>query len=143
MEITFKAGDISNDTAIKDYVFVARRLIDHANFIIKFVEKLNQKDYTAMADHTQCDLGKWYYSVGGDAMKKYGDECYLAYKELEQEHIRFHSTANSILEDVRKGNSANLIKETLEFIKSSSSTINDIQKMLECIKKNRHLVKGG
>ncbi|MEZ0323806.1 MAG: methyl-accepting chemotaxis protein [Hydrogenothermaceae bacterium] len=143
MEITFKAGDISNDTAIKDYVFVARRLIDHANFIIKFVEKLNQKDYTAMADHTQCDLGKWYYSVGGDAMKKYGDECYLAYKELEQEHIRFHSTANSILEDVRKGNSTNLIKETLEFIKSSSFTINDIQKMLECIKKNRHLVKGG
>lgn len=142
MEATFKTGDISTDIAIKDYVFIAKRLVDHANFIVKFVEKLNQKDYTAMSDHTQCDLGKWYYSVGIDTMRKYGDECYLAYKELEQDHIKFHSTANSILEDARKGQVTELIKETLDFINSSSVAIEKIEKMMGYIKKNRNIVKG-
>ncbi|MCX7739136.1 MAG: CZB domain-containing protein [Hydrogenothermaceae bacterium] len=79
--------------------------LDHGNLIIKFVDKLNKKDYAAMADHTQCDLGKWYYSVGTDVMKKYGDECVYAYKELEEFHIKFHKEANHILEDMRVGRS--------------------------------------
>lgn len=139
----FKVSEYTDNTAIKDYVFVANRLIDHANFIIKFVEKLSVRDYSSMSDHTQCDLGKWYYSVGADQMKKYGDECYIAYKELEQFHIDFHRKANNVLEDARSGNLHNIVSDAINFVKSSTTVIEKIEKMMECIYKNKHLIKGG
>lgn len=143
IEDIFKVSDYTEDISVKDFVFVARRLLDHANFMIKFVEKLTKKDYSAMSDHTQCDLGKWYYSVGASEMKKYGEECYSAYLALESDHIEFHRRANNVLEDMRKGNVKNMISDSLEFITTSKSVIEKVEKMMECIVKNRKIVVGG
>lgn len=139
----FKVTDYTEDVSIKDFVFVAKKLLDHANFMIRFVEKLTKKDFSAMSDHTQCDLGKWYYSVGASEMKKYGEECYSAYLALESDHIEFHRRANGVLEDVRKGDIENIISDSLEFILKSKSVIEKIEKMMECIVKNRKMVVGG
>lgn len=141
MELVFRVEGITKDVSIKDFVFVAKRVVDHGNFIIKFVDKLNKKDYAAMADHTQCDLGKWYYSIGADVMKKYGDECVYVYKELEEFHIKFHREVNHILEDLRAGRSESVVKETLNFIRDSYHILERLDNMMECIKKNRHLIK--
>jgi methyl-accepting chemotaxis protein len=55
------------------------------------------KDFTGQLDHTQCNLGKWYYAATPPK------ELEATFKKLEEPHRRLHETAARILASVRAG----------------------------------------
>lgn len=55
-------------------------------------------DKNEIKDHTQCRLGKWYYSTGKE---KYGQSS--AYRNIEADHIRVHEIGKEIAELSSKG----------------------------------------
>ncbi len=79
---------------------IAPRIIDH----FKWAEALAVgtlifgNEFTGQVDHTQCNLGKWYYEY------KPPKEAESAYRRLDEPHRRVHVSALSILAALKEGN---------------------------------------
>ena len=71
-------------------------------------------------DHTQCNLGKWYYSTGKEEISKYGEDAVRVFKEIEPHHIKLHQTGIKAIEEYEKGNieeAHRLVDEMLDLSK--------------------------
>jgi methyl-accepting chemotaxis protein len=79
---------------------IGSRTIDHYKWAegLAVGTMLLGKEFTGQIDHTQCELGKWYYSY------KPPKELEEVYKKIEEPHKRFHATAPRIIDAVNKGN---------------------------------------
>ncbi|HNO23555.1 MAG TPA: CZB domain-containing protein, partial [Leptospiraceae bacterium] len=66
-----------------------------------------------VVDHTQCRLGKWYYSVQNPAIKELS-----FFKEMEEPHAELHRLAKSIFHQIKNND---LIR--------AKSGINDLEKI--------------
>ena len=49
-------------------------------------------------DHTQCNLGKWYYSEGKMIIDKYGARAVEIFTSMEDAHARLHNLGISAIE---------------------------------------------
>jgi methyl-accepting chemotaxis protein len=91
-------------TAVQEYpeiqAILGSRTIDHYKWAegLAVGTMLLGKEFTGQIDHTQCALGKWYYSY------KPPKELEEVYKKIEEPHKRFHATAPRIIDAVNKGN---------------------------------------
>ena len=81
---SFNQAEILLQTVKSDHIAWKIRL---ANIVIGN-QPGNPDDFV---DHTQCRLGKWYYSVGTQV---YGDSS--SFKKMEQPHIRIHELGKEI-----------------------------------------------
>ncbi|MEW6115426.1 MAG: methyl-accepting chemotaxis protein [Nitrospirota bacterium] len=78
---------------------MAPRIIDH----LKWAENLAVgtimfgKDFTGQLDHTQCNLGKWYYDF------KPPQEVSEEFKKIDEPHRRVHASAPKILAALKEG----------------------------------------
>ncbi len=66
--------------------------------LLKFVEGEMEIDPSELVDHTQCYLGKWYYSEG----KKHCGHL-KTFQDIEPPHIELHKLAKEIYELVKSG----------------------------------------
>jgi len=71
-------------------------------------------------DHTQCKLGKWYYSSGKEEISKYGEEAIKIFNEIEPYHAKLHQTGIAAIENHEMGNieeAHRLVDEMLDLSK--------------------------
>ncbi len=93
-----------------DRVFMTSKKLDHIIFKNKTYSAIIGDKYadTTLARHTECNLGKWYYS---DRSIKYKDR--QAFKDMEQYHEQFHNLAIDLIEKMKKGEITNKDKDKI------------------------------
>lgn len=123
------------DTALADYINIVQRIMDHANFMKNVTDSLVQGRYEFLADHTQCALGKWYYSVGLEDMKKYGEECINLFKAIEEPHIKYHRDGNYIIQLMRESRLEEAINRLIDYVEESQQIIDRIYALADCIRR--------
>jgi methyl-accepting chemotaxis protein len=93
-----KDGSLEKEEELFNYDLI---VLMHRNWLVQLRALLdNRKDRlkTTAEDYKKCDLGKWIY---GDGACLNGTK---AYKELEDEHKRFHASAGDIIQAKLDGN---------------------------------------
>jgi len=125
--------EMKKDDKLKDFIMIATKIIEHAKFMKNVVDKLDTKDYSLLADHTQCTFGRWYYGGGMEQFKIYGTECINVLKETEMPHIEFHKEGNAIISLIKEGKLKEAIFESIEFTNNSQQIIDKLKKVAECI----------
>jgi len=131
--------DIKKDDRIfSDYINIVQRIIDHANFMKNVTDSVVYKRFEFLADHTQCALGKWYYSTGLEDVKRYGDECVNLFKAIEEPHIKYHRDGNHIIQLMREGKLEEAINKLMDYVVDSQQIIDRIQALAECIRRYAH-----
>jgi methyl-accepting chemotaxis protein len=91
------------------------------------------KEFTGQLDHTQCNLGKWYYSF------KPPRELEEPFRRIEEPHRKLHATAEKIVTAVKGGNTELAKKiyqeETLHYLKEVQDNLTEmrlgIKKLIE------------
>ena len=138
-DTVLKAREVRKDNKLlTDYINVVQRIIDHANFLKNVTNSVVERKYEFLADHTQCALGKWYYSVGLEEMKAYGDECVSLFKAIEEPHIKYHRDGNHIIQLLREGKLEEAVERLLEYVVDSENIIERIKALAECIRRHGH-----
>lgn len=124
-----------DDRVFFDYINIVQRIIDHANFMKNVTDNIVHKKFEFLADHTQCALGKWYYSTGLEDMKRYGDECVNLFKAIEEPHVKYHRDGNHIIQLMREGKLEEAINKLMDYVVDSQQIIDRIQALAECIRR--------
>ncbi|MFN3598568.1 MAG: CZB domain-containing protein [Aquificaceae bacterium] len=107
-----------------DRLFMTSKKLDHIIFKNKTYSAIVSDKYEniALARHTECNLGKWYYS---DKSVKYKDR--QAFKDMEQYHEQFHNLSIDLIEKLKKGEITSKDKDkvlqTLRAIEENSMKI--------------------
>ncbi|HIC97694.1 MAG TPA: hypothetical protein EYP11_04785, partial [Aquificaceae bacterium] len=85
--------------------------------LLKFVEGEGDIDPSELVDHTQCYLGKWYYSIGKE-------HCghLQSFKAIEPPHIELHRLAREIYE-LKKGGMEEEAKSKILRVKEVAEAI--------------------
>ena len=84
----------------------------------------NQMGDDEIKDHTQCRLGKWYYSLGSS---RYGS--LPAFREIEQPHQRVHAIGRQIVELVAAGHRDDALAALREMEQISEELIGLIDRL--------------
>lgn len=73
-------------------LFLAQRVVDHAIWIDKVVKVLKGelKDIPDLADHHKCNLEKWYYREGREAIGDYSVKVQRLFTAIEEPHRQVH-----------------------------------------------------
>ena len=105
-----------------------KRIIDHAIFMDNVAKALEGKTDWKPTDHTQCALGKWYYSQGKQEIDKYGKEALEIFNSIEEPHARLHSFGIRAIEAAQEGKE----EEAYEYAsKMYESSYEIVQKLLD------------
>ena len=87
-----ESGDLEKDGEMFNYDLI---VLMHRNWLVQlraFLDGRKENLKATSEDHLKCDLGKWIYGDG----KIFTEN--QAYKELENEHKRFHIRAGDIIQ---------------------------------------------
>ncbi len=96
--------------------------------LLKFVEGEGDIDPSELVDHTQCYLGKWYYSVGKDACGHLD-----SFRAIEPPHIELHKLAREIYELKREGKLEEARQKLLKIKEVASEIVNNLDRLkMEC-----------
>jgi len=94
-----------------------RRVVDHAVWMDNVIKAIEGKTNWRPTDHTQCNLGKWYYSKGKEDIERFGSEALDIFNEIEPAHKRLHTlgiNAINVYKDGKKEEAYGLIEEMLD-----------------------------
>jgi len=94
-------------------------------------------------DHTQCNLGKWYYSEGKTEIEKYGPEAISIFRSIEQPHANLHSLGINSIKKAKAGNSKEAIELAKKMYKESKEIIDKIIQLYNVIIKHEQRLKSG
>ncbi len=96
--------------------------------LLKFVEGKGDMDPSELVDHTQCYLGKWYYSVGKE---KCGH--LESFKDIEPPHIELHKLAREIYELKNAGKVEEATQKLIRVKEVASEVVKNLERLkLEC-----------
>ena len=86
-------------------IFLAQRVVDHANWIDKVISILKGeiREDADLADHHQCNLGRWYYSQGKEIIKNYSPEAQRLFRDIEEPHCQIHMYGKEAVKKHRDG----------------------------------------
>lgn len=94
--VTLKAWEYLNqkieaDASMNLEAFLARRIVDHADWIRKVIQSLKEKNtVTDLPDHHNCHLGKWYYGEGQEIIKALPPRVQEVFRNIEEPHRLVH-----------------------------------------------------
>ncbi len=91
--------------------------------LYKNIVGINQTPMDSIADHTQCRLGKWYYT--GDGKQHYGDS--MSFRSLEEPHKNVHECGLEALSAFRQGDE----QVMLEALKRMEAASIDVMALLD------------
>jgi methyl-accepting chemotaxis protein len=95
-----------------------------------FLEGKETLTLQQVTDHTQCDLGKWYYASG---KKMYGEIAEM--KVFEKQHEKLHSLIKEVIELKKKGNNLLAEEKFKEMNKVSDSIFSSLDKIEKVVSK--------
>ena len=119
---------------------ILKRIVDHAIWMENVMKAIEGKIDWTPTDHTQCNLGKWYYSVGKEQILDYGDEAVKVFEEMEEYHAGLHRIGIEAIRKHKEGRyeeSYRLVSEMLDY---SKNIINLLDKLVIIIFKKDHNV---
>lgn len=96
--------------------------------LLKFVEGEMDMDPSELVDHTQCYLGKWYYSTGKE-------HCghLESFKAIEPPHIELHKLAREIYELKNAGKEEEAKRKLVRVKEVAQAIVSNLDRLkLEC-----------
>ncbi|NLO89238.1 MAG: hypothetical protein GX088_02770 [Clostridia bacterium] len=116
-------------------IFLAQRVVDHANWIDRVISILKGEmgEEADLADHTQCNLGKWYYSQGKDAIKDYSPEAQRLFKEIEEPHRLVHVYGKEAVDKHRDGDRNGTYTAVSNLTEASKKVINKFMQLIDAV----------
>jgi methyl-accepting chemotaxis protein len=122
---------------LKMYIYLLDKILDHSKFIINVIKALAKKTYIEVSSHRECDLGKWYYSVGSSEIKMCGLDGERYFKEIESPHEKFHNIGKEVMELFRQGKYIEATQKGMEMVEYSKVIVEDLRKLAKsCIQTN-------
>jgi methyl-accepting chemotaxis protein len=120
---------------LKLYIFLIEKIIDHAKFMLNIAEAVERREIISVASHHECDLGKWYYSVGSKEIMICGAEGERLFRDMEAPHKNLHDLGRQVMEAMKRGNVNELIQLLSKMLEDSQNIINDLVRLGEsCIR---------
>lgn len=121
--ITYSAADAFIETVKLDHV-------NWKNSVYEAIVTNNFDGLNALADHTSCRLGNWYYV--GEGQQKYSQLS--SFRALEEPHEKVHSSGLAAVESARSGNIAGAAQQLALMEKASL----DVANVLDRLKSELH-----
>ncbi|HIE59159.1 MAG TPA: hypothetical protein EYP82_04365 [Hydrogenothermaceae bacterium] len=115
---------------------ILKRVIDHAIWMDNVAKSLEGKSDWIPTDHTQCNLGKWYYSKGKMIIDKYGARAVEIFTSIEDAHARLHNLGISAINLQKEGKAEEAFKKAVEMYNSSKEIIDKLFMLYEEIVKH-------
>ncbi|WP_456401256.1 methyl-accepting chemotaxis protein [Persephonella sp.] len=109
-----------------DSVGILTRIIDHGKFMQSVFKAIEGKITYTPVDHTQCPLGKWYYSVGLREVTEYGDEAVELFRNMEKIHADFHLAGNEAVKLYNEGKVEESLVKVDEMLKHSKELVSTL-----------------
>ncbi|WP_457639025.1 methyl-accepting chemotaxis protein [Persephonella sp.] len=113
------------------------RIIEHAEFVENVIKTIEDKMSFVPTDHTQCNLGKWYYTEGLIKAQEYGSEAVQIMKELEEVHIKFHQTGAEAIKLHQEGKYQEAQEKVDELVDLSRKIADDLVKLYQIFSSKR------
>lgn len=96
--------------------------------LLKLVEGELEMDPSELVDHTQCYLGKWYYSQGKEHCGHLD-----SFRAIEAPHIELHKLAREIYDLVKAGKKDEAAEKLIRVKEVASSIVSNLDKLkVEC-----------
>jgi methyl-accepting chemotaxis protein len=111
-----------------------KRIIDHSVWMKNVIDSIEHHTGWKPTDHTQCKLGKWYYSSGKEEISKYGEEAIKIFNEIEPFHAKLHQTGIAAIESHEMGDTEKAHKLIDEMLDLSKDIIEHLLKLNSLIK---------
>lgn len=139
-----KMLDLSNDmegaisaSALRSFVEVAK--IDHILFkfeIYKVLMGLSDRTPESFAVHTECRLGKWYFSgEGKDCFSKLD-----GYREMDAPHKAVHENGRAAMEAMRNGNENQALALLAQTESASMEVLRSLDRIAEAGQRDNSLL---
>ncbi len=112
---------------------ILTRIIEHGQWmqnVMKTIEGIISWEPT---DHTQCNLGRWYYDGGFSQIQIYGEEAVKVFRELEEPHRKIHEYGIEAIKLHREGKDEEAYKKVDEMIKISRQIEEKLLKLYKII----------
>jgi methyl-accepting chemotaxis protein len=120
---------------LKLYIYLIEKIIDHAKFMLNIAEAVERREIINVTSHHECDLGKWYYSVGSKEMTICGAEGERLFRDIEASHKNLYDIGRQVMETMKRENMDELIQLLSKMIEDSQNIINDLVRLGEsCIR---------
>ncbi|WP_457626191.1 methyl-accepting chemotaxis protein [Persephonella sp.] len=114
----------------KDEAFgLLTRIIEHAEFVEEVIKAIGGESSFTPPDHTQCNLGKWFYSEGLLKAQELGSEAVELMKKLEKAHIDFHQAGIEAIRYAKEENYEKAREKVSLMVKLSREITEDIIKL--------------
>jgi len=127
--------EITKDENLKLYIYLIEKIIDHAKFMLNIAEAVERREIINVASHHECDLGKWYYSVGSKEITICGAEGERLFRDIEAPHKNLHDIGRQVMEAMKRGNVDEIIQLLSKMLEDSQNIINDLVRLGEsCIR---------
>jgi len=96
--------------------------------LLKFVEGELEMDPSELVDHTQCYLGKWYYSLGKEHCGHLD-----SFRAIEPPHVELHRLAREIYELKKAGKEQEAAEKLLRVKEVASEIVSNLDRLkAEC-----------
>ena len=117
-------------------VEILKRVIDHAIWMDNVAKSLEGKSDWVPTDHTQCNLGKWYYSEGRRVIDKYGARAVDIFNSIESAHARLHTLGITAIKLQKEGKPEEAFRKAVEMYDSSKEIVDKLFMLYEEIVKH-------
>ncbi len=126
---------VSNQS-LKLYIYLLDKIVDHGKFMLNIANSLEKDEVISIVSHRECDLGKWYYSVGlKDVSQICGIEAERLFRDLEVPHQNIHDIGNEVMQSLKDKNYEKTIELMSKMIEASREIANGLLRLAEsCIK---------
>ncbi len=119
-------------------VEILKRIVDHAVWMQNVIKAIDGEIDWTPTDHTQCNLGKWYYSEGRKQIEKYGIEAVKIFEEMEEYHAGLHRIGIEAIKAHKEGDYQKSYELVAEMLSYSQNIINLLDKLTMVIFKQDH-----
>jgi methyl-accepting chemotaxis protein len=120
---------------LKLYIYLIEKIIDHAKFMLNIAEAVERKEIINVTSHHECDLGKWYYSVGLKEIMICGAEGERLFKDLEAPHKDLHDLGRQVMEAMKRGSLDELAQLLSKMLEDSKNIVSNLVRLGEsCIR---------
>ncbi|WP_425440022.1 CZB domain-containing protein [Persephonella hydrogeniphila] len=87
-------------------------------------------------DHTQCNLGKWYYSKGKEEIKMYDQQAVEIFNSIEEPHARLHTIGISAIRKAKEKEAKEAIELAKKMYRESKEIIDKLFQLYNVVSIN-------
>jgi len=116
--------------------FLSQRIIDHSRWLDKVVSVLRDQSREAdLPDQHHCQLGRWYYSEGPEAIKGYSAGVQELFRKLEDPHRLVHQYGLAAVRHHLKGESGAAFREAMNLTGAAREVIGVLVRLIDAVRK--------